>query len=113
MEQLLLGFVHLVTLAAIVFSLAIPLYCIPTAAVAFFRPSPYSPWPLLLLALLWLAQWPLGFLLIFALPNYPSIGGDSHDSLSMDSAFMLVFVLLNAGPFYWVYRHRDRFLPAE
>src|SRR5271155_1073095 len=104
MEKLLLGIVQLVTLAVIVFSLAIPVYCIPTAAAAFFRPSPYTPWPLLLLSLLWFAQWPLEFLLIFALPNAPAISGDSHDTVPMDSAMLLVFVLLNAGPFYWVYR---------
>jgi hypothetical protein len=112
-EQLLLGLVHLVTLVAIVFSLAIPLYCIPTALVAFSRRSPYSPWPLLLFALLWLVQWPLVFLLAFAMPNSPAISGDSHDSLLMDLIFLLGFLLVNAGPAYWVYRHRARFLSEE
>jgi hypothetical protein len=112
-EHLLIALVQLVTLVAVVVSLVIPLYCVPTALVAFFRRTPYSPWPPLLLALLWLAQWPLCFFLVFSLPNAPAISGDSHDSLGMDSAMLLGFILFNAGPCYWVYRHRARFVHDE
>jgi len=112
-EQLLIGLVQLATLVAVGLSLLIPLYCVPTALVAFFSRTPYSPWPPLLVALLWLAQWPLSFILIFSLPNAPAITGDSHDSLGLDSAMLLGFILFNAGPCYWVYRHRARFVHAE
>lgn len=113
MEQFLLGLVHWVALAAAALSLLIPLYCIPTGLLALFRRSPYSPWPLLLVSLLWVVQWPLMFLVIFSLPNAPSIGGDSHDSLRMDTMILLGLILYNLGPGYWVYRHRARFVPEE
>jgi hypothetical protein len=97
-EQFVLGLIHLATLIAIVFSLAIPLYCIPTALVAFFNQSPYSPWPPLVLTLLWVAQWPLIFLLVVSLPNAPAISGDSHDSVGVDSGLLLGFCSRQCGP---------------
>jgi hypothetical protein len=94
-------------------SLAIPFYCIPTGLVALFRRSPYSPWPLLLVALCWMVQWPAIFVLSFTLPGAASIGGDGQESIPFDLAMLCGFVLYNGGLFYWVYRHRQQFLPAE
>ncbi len=49
--------IHVLTLlAALVLSLAIPLYGIPAGLVALFRQSPYSPWPPLLVTLCWVVQ---------------------------------------------------------
>jgi hypothetical protein len=95
------------------FSLAIPLYCIPTGFIALFRRSPYSPWPLLLMVPIWAVQWPLAFVVLLLLPNSGSIGGDSHDTLPGDAAFLLALLVYNAGPMYWVYRHRARFVYEE
>jgi hypothetical protein len=105
--------IHITTLIALVFSLAVPLYCIPTSLVALFRRSLYSPWPPLLVTLCWVAQWPAIFVLAFTLPGGPSIAGDGQESISFDFAMLCGFVLYNAGLIYWVYRHRRRFLPAE
>jgi len=72
-EHLLIGLVQLATLVAAALSLLIPLYCVPTALKAFFGRTPYWPWPPLLLALLWVAQWPLFFFLALRLPNAPAM----------------------------------------
>jgi|SRR5216684_8668912 len=106
--------IFILTLIALVLSLAIPLYGSPTGLVALFRRSPYSPWPPLLVTLCWVAQWPVIFILAFTLPGAPSIGGDGQESIPFDLAMLCGFVLYNAGLFYWVYRHhRQRYLAEE
>ncbi len=105
--------IYLLTLIALVLSLAIPLYCIPTGLVALFRRSPYSPWPPLVVALGWVVQWPAIVVLAFTLPGAPSIGGDGQESIPFDLAMLCGFVLCNAGLSYWVYRHRQQFLTEE
>jgi len=72
--------IYILTLIALMLSLAIPLYGIPTGLVALFRRSPYSRWPSLLVTLCWVAQWPAISILAFALPGAPSIGGDGEES---------------------------------
>jgi hypothetical protein len=113
MENAVQALIHILTGVAWVFSLAIPLYCIPTALVALFNRSPYSPWPPLLVTLCWVVQWPAMFVLIFALPGGPSIGGDGHESIPFELAMLGGFALYNAALGYWGYRHRRRYLPDE
>jgi hypothetical protein len=105
--------IYLLTLIPLVLSLGIPLYCIPTGLVALFHRSPFSPWPPLLVTLGWLVQWPAIFILAFTLPGAPSIGGDGQESIPFDLAMLGGFVLYNAGLFYWVYRHRQRYVAEE
>lgn len=113
MESAVRGLIYLFTLIALAFSLAIPLYCIPTSLVALFHRSPYSPWPPLLVALCWVVQWPAIFVVALTLPGAASIGGDGQESIRFDLAMLCGFVLYNAGLLYWVSRHRRRFLPEE
>jgi hypothetical protein len=113
MENAVRGPIYLFTLIALVFSLAIPLYCIPTSLIALFRRSPYSPWPPLLVTLGWLVQWPAIFALVFTLPGAPSIAGDGQESIPFDLAMFCGFAVYNGGLLYWVYRHRRRFLSEE
>ena len=49
----------------------------------------------------------------FTLPGAPSIGGDGQESIPFDLAMLGGFVLYNAGLFYWVYRHRQRYVAKE
>jgi hypothetical protein len=113
MESAARGLIFLSALIGLAFSLAVPLYCIPTSLVALFHRSPYSPWPPLLVTLCWVAQWPAIFVLAFTLPGAASIGGDGQESIALDLAMLCGFILYNAGLLYWVYRHRRRFLPEE
>lgn len=113
MESAGRGVIYISTLVALVFSLAIPTYCIQTGLTALFRRSPYSPWPPLLVTLCWVVQWPVLFVLAFSLPGASSIGGDGQESVVFDAVMFCGFVLYNAGLFYWVYRHRRRFLAEE
>src|SRR5258708_25608465 len=69
MENGARNLIYILTLIALVLSLAIPLYCIPTALVALFRRSPFAPWPPLLVTLGWVVQWPAIFVLAFTLPG--------------------------------------------
>jgi hypothetical protein len=105
--------IEILTLIAVALSLVVPLYCIPTSLVALFNRSPYSPWPPLLVTLGWVVQWPAMFVLAFTLPGGPSIGGDGQESIPFLLAMLSGFVLYNAGLSYWVYRHRQRFVPEE
>jgi hypothetical protein len=113
MESAARSLVYISTLIAWVFSLAIPVYCIPTSLVALFRRSPYSAWPPLLVTLAWVVQWPAIFLLAFRLPGAASISGDGQESIPFDFAMLGGFVLYNAALLYWVYRHRRRFCPKN
>jgi len=113
MESAARSLIYIFTLIVGVLSLAVPVYCIPTGLVAMFRRSPYSPWPALLMILAWVAQWPAIFVLAFTLPGAPSIGGDGQESIRFDLAMQGGFVAYNAALFYWVFRHRRRFLPEE
>src|SRR5258707_10128039 len=107
MENGARNLIYILPLIALVLSLAVPLYGIPTGLVALFRRSPYSPWPPLLVTLCWVAQWPVIFILAFTLPGAPSIGGDGQESIQFDLAMLCGFALYNAGPLYWVCRHRQ------
>ena len=113
MENGARNLIYILTLIALVLSLAVPLYCIPTSLVALFRRSPYSPWPPLVVTLGWVVQWPAIFALAFTLPGAPSIRGDGQESIPFDLAMLCGFVLYNAGLSYWAYRHRRRFLAEE
>ena len=113
MENAARSLIYLFTLIALVFSLATPLYSIPTSLTALFRRPPYSPWPPLLVTLGWIVQWPAIFVLPFTVPGAPSIAGDGQESIPFDFAMFCGFVIYNAGLFYWVYRHRRQFLSEE
>ena len=101
------------TLLVLILSLAIPIYSLVALLRALTRPTPYSAWPPALMLLVWLGQWPLLFVLSLTLPGGGSFGGDGRESAGFDLAMLAIFVAYNLGPFYWVYRHRDQFLPAE
>jgi hypothetical protein len=100
-------------LLVLVLSFAIPIYSLVALLRALIRPSPYSAWPPALMLLVWLGQWPLLFVLSFTVPGGGGFGGDGHESVGFDLAMLAIFAAYNLGPFYWVYRHRARFLPAE
>jgi hypothetical protein len=53
------------------------------------------------------------FVLALTLPGAGSIAGDGHESVLFDFVLFSAFVLFNAGPLYWVYPHRRRFLSEE
>jgi hypothetical protein len=94
-------------------SLAIPLYSIVMLVRSLIVSSPYSAWPPLLFLLVWIAQWPLVFILSFRLPGAGSYAGDGHESALFDLSMLGILVLYNAGPFYWVLRHRARFVHRD
>jgi hypothetical protein len=94
-------------------SLAIPLYSIAMLVRSLIVSSPYSAWPPLLFLLMWIAQWPLFFVLSFRLPGAGSYAGDGHESALFEFSMLAILVLYNAGPFYWVLRHRARFVHGD
>jgi 4-hydroxybenzoate polyprenyltransferase len=113
MQSAIRAITLVLTLIAVVFSLAVPLYCIPTGLIALFRRASYSPWPPLLLTLGWILQWPLIFVLALTIPGAGRIAGDGHESVLFDFVLFSGFVLFNAGPLHWVYRHQRRFSSEE
>ena len=97
------------TLILVLLSLATPLYSIVMLIRVMAVRSTYSAWPPLLMLLVWLAQWPALFVLALKLPGGGSIGGDGHESAMFDVLMLVIFMAYNAGPLYWVYRHRAGF----
>src|SRR5271154_2066821 len=111
MESGFQGLVQLASLVAALLSLAIPLYCIPTALIALFRRASYYPsWPLWLAAFIWLVQWPLVFVVSLVAPGAGSFAGDGHETLCFDLVMFFGFIAYDGALSYWVFHHIKRYV---